>query len=76
MLEKCTSEVRKKGGVTQGRKNAESGHMARIGSQLYEDPSHPELGHHNAGNLVRKQKANGYPHGPENRVKVTKEGKT
>jgi group I intron endonuclease len=36
----------------------------------YRDPDHPELGVHNAGNLVIKQKALGYPHGKENRVRV------
>jgi group I intron endonuclease len=36
----------------------------------YYDPEHPEIGIHNAGNLVIKQKALGYPHGPENRVRV------
>jgi hypothetical protein len=36
----------------------------------YTDPDHPELGHHNAGNLVLKQKARGLPHGKENRRKV------
>ena len=36
----------------------------------FEDPDHPELGHHNAGNLVLKQKARGLPHGKENRRKV------
>lgn len=36
----------------------------------YMDPDHPELGTHNAGNLVIKQKALGYPHGKENRVRI------
>jgi group I intron endonuclease len=36
----------------------------------YYDPDHPEIGTHNAGNLVIKQKSLGYPHGPENRVRV------
>jgi group I intron endonuclease len=36
----------------------------------YRDPDHPELGVHNAGNLVIKQKSLGYPHGKENRVRV------
>ncbi len=42
--------------------------------EIWEDPNHPELGQTTAGPLVRKQKARGYPHGPENRVKVVKEG--
>jgi hypothetical protein len=37
---------------------------------LFEDPDHPELGQHNAGNLVHKQKAKGLPHGKENRRRV------
>jgi hypothetical protein len=39
-------------------------------SQRYVDPDHPDLGSHSAPVLVRKQKANGYPHGSENRVRV------
>jgi hypothetical protein len=38
--------------------------------KVWEDPDHPELGRHNAGNLVRRQKANGLPHTRENRRKV------
>ena len=41
---------------------------ARIGStKKWEDPDHPELGKHNAGNLVRMQKRRGLPHGKKNR---------
>jgi hypothetical protein len=40
--------------------------------ELWEDPDHPELGQTTAGPLTRKQKARGYPHGPENRVKLEK----
>ena len=36
----------------------------------YQDPDHPELGLHPAPILVRMQKRRGYPHGPENRVRV------
>jgi hypothetical protein len=36
----------------------------------WEDPDHPELGTHNAGNLVRKQKSLALPHSKENRRKV------
>jgi hypothetical protein len=42
--------------------------------ELYQDPDHPELGITTAGAIVRKQKARGLPSGPENRVKVQKEG--
>lgn len=37
---------------------------------LWEDPDHPEIGCHNAGNLVRRQKACELPHSKENRRKV------
>jgi len=36
----------------------------------YEDPDHPELGQHAAPVLVRMQKKRGYPHGPENRIRI------
>ena len=45
-------------------------HQREIALQKWTDPDHPELGQHNPGNLVQKQKALGYPHGKENRVKV------
>ncbi len=47
------------------------GKMSRkAGLTLFEDPDHPELGQHNAGNLVQKQKARGLPHGKQNRRRV------
>jgi hypothetical protein len=50
---------------------AGDGEMSRkAGRTLFEDPDHPELGQHNAGNLVQKQKARGLPHGKENRRRV------
>jgi hypothetical protein len=45
-------------------------HQREVSLQLWEDPQHPELGRHNAGNLVKKQKSKGYPHGKENRRRV------
>jgi len=39
---------------------------------MWEDPCHPELGVHNAGNLAQKQRSMGLPHGKENRVKCKK----
>jgi hypothetical protein len=36
----------------------------------YEDPDHPELGQKAAPVLARMQKSRGYPHDPENRVRV------
>jgi hypothetical protein len=71
----ATTETCAQGGRTQGGINSKSGHMRRIQKTLFMDPDHPELGIHNAGNLVRKQKARGYPYGKENRVKVEKEDK-
>lgn len=46
-----------------------------IHGQKWKDPDHPELGYQNCGNLVQMQRRRGYPHGPENRVKVNPEGK-
>jgi hypothetical protein len=37
---------------------------------VYEDPKHPEIGRHNAGNLVKAQKKAGLPHGKEYRREV------
>jgi hypothetical protein len=39
-------------------------------SRKYIDPLHPELGTHSAPTLALKQKAKGYPHGPDTRVRV------
>jgi hypothetical protein len=39
-------------------------------AQKYMDPDHPELGEHSAPVIARKQKALGYPSGPETRVRV------
>ena len=55
-----------------------SAHAVKIGkkgakkmtTQVWKDPLHPELGEHNAGNLVQMQKRKGYPYGKENRVLV------
>ena len=43
---------------------------AKANAQRWVDPDHPELGWHNAGALAQMQKARGYPHGKENRVRV------
>ena len=49
----------------------DGGEMSRKGGKtLFIDPDHPELGAHNAGNLVRKQRALGLPHGTENRLRA------
>jgi hypothetical protein len=44
----------------------------KTATTLWADPDHPELGHQNAGNLVKMQRKRNLPSGPENRVKVTK----
>jgi len=51
-----------------GIHNPETGRKG--GLTLFEDPDHPELGQHNAGNLIRMQKAMGFPHDKENRRRV------
>jgi ribosomal protein L27 len=58
--------MRQKGvGIYDGGKMS-----SKAGKTLFEDPDHPELGTHNAGNLVRVQKSKGLPHGKENRRKT------
>jgi hypothetical protein len=72
-----------KGGRVGGKVAVESGQLASArtpesvrkgaiaaGNTLFADPDHPELGHHNAGVLARKQKKLGYPSEKANRVKV------
>jgi hypothetical protein len=69
---------RGKGGKKVGRRNVESGHLARIsisgglasGSAKWMDPLHPELGSHHHITLMKIQRDKGYPHGKENRVRV------
>jgi hypothetical protein len=78
-----TPEARRRGGQTAGRIAVESGQLARArtpesirkggvagANTKWKDPDHPELGVHNAGVLVRKQRALGYPSDKKNRVKV------
>jgi hypothetical protein len=72
-LSAMTKEERRlassKGG--KNRSHEDSVKAGRISaSTLWVDPEHPELGAHNAGNLVQKQKSLGLPHGKENRVKA------
>jgi hypothetical protein len=50
--------------------NPDKTQIAGLGNDKWYDPDHPELGEHNVGVLVRKQKKKGYPHGKENRVRV------
>lgn len=52
-------------GVYDGGKMSSKG-----GKTLFEDPDHPELGAHNAGNLVHIQKSRDLPHNKENRRRV------
>ena len=71
-----TKEQRRKWNQEAGKKGAAAQpHETRvkIGTNLgrrnlqFTDPEHPELGSHNAGNLVKIQKSKGLPHGKENR---------
>jgi len=70
-------EIQRQGPLAAHRKKDDDGksiHAKKLGaittSQKWEDPDHPELGTHNPGNLVQRQKRLGYPHGPENRRRV------
>jgi hypothetical protein len=69
-------EVKRSNGLKTGASNLRRtlernpNHQREIALQKWMDPDHPELGYHNSGVLVRKQKALGYPHGKENRVRV------
>jgi len=67
----------KKGGVAAHENKDDFGRSINgvkaaeaMNSQKWKDPFHPELGEHNSGVLVRKQKRQGYPHSKENRVRV------
>jgi len=50
--------------------NPDKTQILGLGNDKWFDPDHPDLGEHNAGVLVRKQKKMGYPHGKENRRRV------
>jgi hypothetical protein len=69
-------EVKRANGLKTGASNLRRtlernpNHQREIALQKWMDPDHPEIGHHNSGVLVRKQKALGYPHGKENRVRI------
>lgn len=69
-------EVKRANGLKTGAANLRKilernpNHQRDIALQKWEDPDHPEIGQHNSGVLVRKQKALGYPHGKENRVRI------
>jgi hypothetical protein len=65
MNERAHAEKDENGESLKGKRDGQ-----RINAQKWEDPDHPELGIHNPGNLVKVQRARGYPHGPENRRKV------
>jgi hypothetical protein len=73
------SENGRKGGRNGGRKSrttkenySKAGKIgsATTNSQVWYDPDYPELGYHSAPTLSQMQKRRGYPHGPENRVRV------
>jgi hypothetical protein len=52
-------------------KEMSKSNLVGMNNTFWEDPDHPELGQHRSGLLVRKQKKLGYPHGKENRVRVS-----
>lgn len=69
MTKEQRAEASRKGALNRSREDsAKGGKIAS--STMWEDPDHPEIGKHNAGNLVQKQKSLGLPHGKENRRKV------
>lgn len=43
----------------------------KLQQESWVDPDHPELGYHNPGTLVSMQKRRGYPHGKENRTRIS-----
>jgi hypothetical protein len=60
--------------MLQPDRNAQAKEMGRkTNNQLWVDPDHPEIGSHNAGNLVKAQRRRGLPSGKNNRVKLPKE---
>jgi hypothetical protein len=61
----------KKGGVWDEQGNLLFPPPSKVNELRVCDPDHPELGIRSPGTLVRMQKSRGYPHGKENRVKVT-----
>ena len=65
---KWNQEAGKKGAAAQPRETrVQTGRNLGLRNLQFMDPNHPELGTHNAGNLVRIQKSKGLPHGKENR---------
>jgi len=57
-------------GWWRGDGGGKSAGAIKASNTIWEDPDHPEIGQHNAGNLVRRQKSRGLPHSKENRRKV------
>jgi hypothetical protein len=59
-------------GVKAGERLMQFAKLAgtKAATTMWEDPLHPEIGTHNAGNLVQRQRKLGLPHGKENRKKV------
>lgn len=65
---------KKKGKSVRTRIDQNPAYQSECGTRAatlqFYDPDHPELGCHNAGNLVQMQRRRGYPCGLGNRVKV------
>lgn len=73
---KDSEETRKKKGRSVRMRISENpDYQSECGTKAakmkFYDPDHPELGYHNAGNLVQMQRRRGYPCGPENRKAVS-----
>ena len=69
-----TKQVSPSDPIPQGWRRGDAGGKSKASVKtaltLWKDPDHPEIGHHNAGNLVRRQKSLGLPTGKEHRRKV------
>jgi hypothetical protein len=61
----------KKGGVWDEQGNLLFPPPSKVNELRVYDPDHPELGIRSPGTLARMQKSRGYPHGKENRVKLS-----
>lgn len=70
MTKEQRQEAGRKGAKNRSHEDSVKGGKAAA-TTLWVDPEHPELGAHNAGNLVQRQRSLGLPHGKENRIRVT-----
>jgi hypothetical protein len=73
MTKEDRKEAGRKGAKNRSHEDSVKGGKAAART-LWVDPDHPEIGAHNAGNLVQKQRSLGLPSGPENRARVSEQG--